>query len=106
MAHVSAAPGVGAQGVTAAVVKQQVSRDDWLMRAFLALIGLYLVVTLAVPLGIMLAKSVQDSQGAFVGLANYARYFQTPALAHSIYNSLFVSVLSTGITVPLALLYA
>ncbi|MGH7320647.1 MAG: putative 2-aminoethylphosphonate ABC transporter permease subunit, partial [Candidatus Rokuibacteriota bacterium] len=76
------------------------------MRAFLALIGLYLVVTLAVPLGIMLVKSVQDSKGAFVGLANYARYFQTPALAHSINNSLFVSALTTGITVPLAFLYA
>ncbi len=107
MAHVSAEPAVGPTGVTAAVVvKQQVSRDDWLMRAFLALIGLYLVVTLAVPLGIMLAKSVQDSKGAFIGLANYARYFQTPALAHSISNSLFVSALSTAITVPLAFLYA
>ena len=61
---------------------------------------------LAVPLGIMLVKSLQDSRGAFVGLANYVRYFQTPALAHSIANSLFVSGLSTLITVPLAFLYA
>jgi iron(III) transport system permease protein len=106
VADVSAAPAVGPPGVAAAVVKQQVSRDDWLMRAFLALIGLYLVVTLAVPLGIMLAKSIQDSQGAFIGLTNYARYFQTPALAQSINNSLFVSALSTGITLPLAFLYA
>jgi iron(III) transport system permease protein len=103
---VSAASAVGPTGVTAAVVKQQVSRDDRLMHAFLVLIGLYLVVTLALPLGIMLAKSVQDSQGAFVGLANYARYFATPALARSINNSLFVALLSTGITVPLAFLYA
>jgi iron(III) transport system permease protein len=92
--------------VAAAAVKQQVSRDDWLMRASLALIGLYLVVMLAAPLGIMLAKSVQDSRGAFVGLQNYVRYFRTPALAQSIENSLFVSTLSTFITVPLAFLYA
>jgi iron(III) transport system permease protein len=76
------------------------------MRLFLGVIGLYLVVALAVPLGIMLAKSLQDSGGAFVGLANYARYFQTPALALSINNSLFVSAVSTLITVPVAFLYA
>ncbi len=106
MAHVSAAPAVGPAGVPAAVVKQQASRDDWLMRGLLALIGLYLVVTLALPLGIMLAKSVENSKGAFVGLANYARYFETPALAQSISNSLFVALLSTALTVPLAFLYA
>ena len=38
----------------------------------------------------MLGKSVEDSKGAFVGFANYARYFETPALARSIGNSLFV----------------
>ncbi len=102
----SVAPAVGPPAMAAAVVRQEISRDDWLMRLFLALIGVYLVVTLAVPLGIMLVKSVQDSKGAFTGLANYARYFQTPALAHSINNSLFVSAVSTAITVPLAFLYA
>jgi hypothetical protein len=73
VAHVTAAPAVSSTGAAAAVVRQQVSRDDRLMRALLALIGLYLVVTLALPLGIMLAKSFQDSRGAFAGLANYAR---------------------------------
>src|SRR5262245_967236 len=90
----------------AVAVRQRVSRDDVLMRAVLGIIGLYLVVTLALPLAIMLAKSVQDKGGTFVGLANYARYFATPALARSIHNSLFVALLSTGITVPLAFLYA
>jgi iron(III) transport system permease protein len=106
VAPVSAAPAVGSAGLPAVVVRQRVSRDDWLMRALLGLIGLYLAVTLALPLAIMLAKSVQDGKGAFVGLANYARYFETPALAQSINNSLFVALLSTAITVPLAFLYA
>ena len=108
MAHVSAAPAVrpAPAGVTAAVVKQHVSRDERLMRVLLGLIGLYLVVTLALPLGIMLVKSVQDSKGVFVGLTNYARYFETPALARSINNSLFVAILSTAVTVPLAFVYA
>jgi iron(III) transport system permease protein len=106
VAHVSATPAVSPAGVTAAAVRQHVSRDEWLLRALLALIGLYLVVTLALPLGVMLVKSVEDSKGAFVGLANYARYFATPALAHSITNSLIVSLLSTAVTVPLAFVYA
>jgi iron(III) transport system permease protein len=106
VARVSATPAPDTIEVRAAVVRQEVSRDDRLMRTLLSIIGLYLIVTLALPLGIMLGKSVEDSKGAFVGLANYARYFETPALAQSIHHSFFVALLSTGITVPLAFLYA
>ena len=91
---------------TAPAVESELSRDDWLMRAFMVVIGLYLVVTLAMPLGMMLAKSVQDGKGVFVGLANYTRYFSTPALFRSIQQSLVVSTVSTLITVPLAFVYA
>jgi iron(III) transport system permease protein len=90
----------------AAVVRPETSRDDWLMRAFIGVIGLYLVVALALPLGLMLGKSLQGPRDEFVGLANYVRYFSTPALFQSIGNSLWVSVLSTVITVPLAFVYA
>jgi iron(III) transport system permease protein len=76
------------------------------MRAFIAIIGLYLVVALALPLGLMLGKSLQGPRDEFIGLANYARYFSTPALVQSIANSVWVSILSTLITVPLAFVYA
>ena len=72
----------------------------------MGLIGLYLVVTLALPLWIMLSKSLYGPKGGFVGLANYVQYFSTPALVQSVYHSLFVSILSTAITVPLAFVYA
>ncbi len=52
------------------------------------------------------AKSLQGSKDEFVGLANYVQYFSTPALFQSIGNSLWVSSLSTVITVPLAFVYA
>jgi iron(III) transport system permease protein len=87
-------------------VRPRLSPDDWLMRGLMALIGLYLVMTLAVPLGIMLAKSLQGPAGTFVGAANYAQYFSTPALFQSIANSVWVSLVSTLITVPLAFVYA
>ena len=76
------------------------------MRLFIGLIGLYLVAALALPLGLMLAKSLEGPREEFVGLANYVRYFSTPALFQSIGNSLWISILSTIITVPLAFVYA
>ena len=76
------------------------------MRAFIGVIGLYLVVALALPLGLMLGKSLQGSRDEFVGLANYIRYFSTPALFQSIGNSLWIAILSTAITVPVAFAYA
>jgi iron(III) transport system permease protein len=92
--------------VAAPAIRARVSRDERTMRICMALIGLYLLVALALPLGAMLAKSFQSPAGGFVGLANYLAYFQTPALARSIYNSFFVAVLSTLITVPFAFVYA
>jgi iron(III) transport system permease protein len=105
---VPATPAVTAAdaAVVAPAVRPRWSRDDWIMRVTLSLVGLYLMATLAVPLWVMLSKSLADSRGAFVGLANYAAYFRTPALARSIHNSFFVAMVSTAITVPLAFVYA
>jgi iron(III) transport system permease protein len=76
------------------------------MRLLIGVIGLYLVLALALPLGTILWKSLETSRGEFVGLDNYVRYFSTPALFQSIGNSLWISALSTVITVPLAFVYA
>ncbi|HSE94364.1 MAG TPA: putative 2-aminoethylphosphonate ABC transporter permease subunit, partial [Methylomirabilota bacterium] len=103
MSQVAAAP----DAVRAApAIRPQVGRDEWIMRGAMIVIGLGLVVTLALPLGVMLAKSFQNTKGEAVGLANYVQYFATPALARSIGNSFSVSILSTLITVPLAFVYA
>ncbi|MEM7222264.1 MAG: putative 2-aminoethylphosphonate ABC transporter permease subunit [Pseudomonadota bacterium] len=40
-------------------VKPKVSRDDWTMRAFMGVIGLYLLVALALPLYAMFSKSLE-----------------------------------------------
>src|SRR3546814_4137530 len=87
-------------------IKPKISRDDWIMRAAMLLIAAFLVVALVLPLYTMLSKSVQDKAGAFIGLTNYAQYFGTPALFASIYNSLFIAVISTVITISLAFFYA
>ncbi len=89
-----------------AAVRPKVSREDWLMRGGLAVIGVYLLGAVVLPLYAILSKSFQDRQGGFVGLANYAEYFATPALFNSVYNSLSISIISTVITVGLAFGYA
>ncbi len=44
--------------------------------------------------------------GTVTSFANYAAYFQTPALSQSIWNSLFVAVITTVVTVTLAFGFA
>jgi iron(III) transport system permease protein len=73
--------------------------------AIVIVVGL-LVIFLALPLWILLSKSVQGPDGSFVGFANFQRYFATPALVKSLWNSIFVALLTTAIVVPLAFVYA
>ncbi len=95
-----------ATATAAPLIKPKVGRDDWQMRAFMGIIALYLVVSLAMPLYVMLSKSLKDADGVFIGIANYLEYFGTPALTYSINNSLFVSFLTTLITVSIAFTFA
>ncbi|MBK8535058.1 MAG: putative 2-aminoethylphosphonate ABC transporter permease subunit [Candidatus Competibacteraceae bacterium] len=92
--------------VAALRIRPRLGRDGWLMGGGLLVLALYLAVTLLVPLIIMLAKSTQDSDGAFVGLANFAQYFSNPALSSAVGNSLWVSALSTLMVIALAFGYA
>jgi iron(III) transport system permease protein len=87
-------------------IRPLLGRDEWLMGGGLLVLALYLAVTLLVPLVIMLAKSLEDSVGAFVGLANFAQYFSNPALSSAIGNSIWVSALATLIVIALAFGYA
>ncbi|MFZ1642627.1 MAG: putative 2-aminoethylphosphonate ABC transporter permease subunit [Candidatus Contendobacter sp.] len=87
-------------------VRPRLGRDEWLMGGGLLVLALYLAVTLLLPLALMLAKSAQDRDGAFVGLANFAHYFTNPALSGAVGNSLWVSALATAIVIALAFGYA
>lgn len=85
------------------------SRLDWdalLLRAGVVLLVGWLLITIALPLWALLSKSFQSTDGQFVGLANYVRYFSTPALFNSIFNSVWVAVITTLIVIPLAFVYA
>ena len=102
-----ATPTIALPGRSAAVpLKQQLGRDDWIMRGALVALGVWLVLTVLLPLWSLLSKSFQAADASFVGLANFHAYFANPALAQSISNSIWVSLLSTVICVLLAFAYA
>src|SRR5437016_6452655 len=82
------------------------SREAWVARAAILLLVAWLLLSIALPLWALLSKSFQNQNGAFVGLANYVRYFSTPSLFNSIFNSIGVAVATTVIVIPLAFVYA
>lgn len=87
-------------------VKQKSDPSAWFGHIALALIALFLVAFLALPLLAILQQAVQDKEGAFNGVANFIAYAHTPALLESVWNSLWVSALVTLIAVPLAFGFA
>ncbi|MDH4059835.1 MAG: putative 2-aminoethylphosphonate ABC transporter permease subunit [Aquincola sp.] len=103
----AAAAAAGAQPpANAPAARRRLDRDDLLMRGGLVLLIAWMGISLVLPLWTLLSKSFQDQDGAFVGLANYLRYFSTPSLVDSVWNSLYVSVATTLIVLPLAFVYA
>jgi iron(III) transport system permease protein len=65
-----------------------------------------MIIFLAAPLLAILQQALQDDQGRFVGSKNFLSYLQTPALLHSLWNSIWVSSLVTLIVLPLAFTFA
>ncbi len=88
------------------VVRPKMSRDDLVMRIAISAIGVFLAVAVILPLYAMMSKSLENRDGQFVGLANFAEYFSTPALFNSAFNSLLISVIATAIVISIAFVYA
>src|ERR1019366_819067 len=72
--------------------------------AFVVMLAVVLLI--ALPLYFVLSKSVEDAAGHLIGLQNFVAYSSNAALRQSVYNSLFVSVLTAVITVPMAFAYS
>lgn len=89
-----------------AVVGLRTDAEQWLRWALLALYAGFLYAFVLAPMAQVAWRSLLDGEGGFVGLANYLRYFRTPAIAASITNSLVVSSAAMVVTVVLAFVYA
>src|ERR1051325_9657373 len=84
----------------------RISREAMVARTGVVLLVAWLLLSTALPLWALLSKSFQTQDGAFIGLANYLRYFSTPSLFNSIFNSIGVALATTIIVIPLAFAYA
>ncbi len=96
----------GASGAISGAIMPKLSSDDRIMRWFILMIGAWMVFAVLLPLYFMLSKSFQNHDGNFIGLANYASYFSTPALFYSIENSFYIAIVSTIITISMAFVFA
>jgi iron(III) transport system permease protein len=81
-------------------------RERWLVGVASLLAFVVLVVIVALPVGALVGQSFFDRAGAFVGLANFARYFDNPALVRSAFNSLWLASVSAVACTAIAYVYA
>lgn len=96
------------QAHQSAAVKQasKIGFELSIQRILLILAVAFLVMTLLMPLSTMLLKSLQNGEGQYVGLANFAEYFNNPALFRSIYHSFTIAIVTTVIVVSSAFIVA
>ena len=92
--------------MAALAIRQRADPRDWAGHAALLVIFVALLWFLAAPLAALLIQSLEDRSGAFVGLHNFVAYMQTPALAQSLWNSVWVAAAVTLATVPAAFVFA
>jgi len=88
------------------VVRRRLDAERVVRGTLLAAFALFLWIFLGWPMAQIAWRSLLDNQGRFIGLANYVRYVQTPAIGVSITNSLTVSFVAMALTVTLAFVYA
>jgi len=87
-------------------IKQRTHWSEWIGFGLQGVVLFILLAFLAAPLITIFQQAIQNSQGQYVGLSNLTTYIQTPALLHSLWNSVWVSALVTLIVMPLAFVFA
>ncbi|WP_025505039.1 putative 2-aminoethylphosphonate ABC transporter permease subunit [Vibrio parahaemolyticus] len=84
----------------------RISRDNLVLFGLLAGLSTMMILFILMPLWAMLAKSVQNSDGEFVGLANFATYFSSSSLWVSVGNTFSLGLVVTTVVGILAFGYA
>jgi iron(III) transport system permease protein len=83
------------------------ARDDArAQRLSIAVVVALLALFVAAPTVLLLVRSVGNDDGAWVGLANFARYLSTPRLLESLWDTAVVVSVSSVVSVTLAFVYA
>ncbi|MBL8310987.1 MAG: putative 2-aminoethylphosphonate ABC transporter permease subunit [Burkholderiales bacterium] len=96
----------GAAAPAATRLVQRVHWSDRVAHVWLVAIALLLLAFLAAPLAAILMQAFEGKDREFVGLSNFIAYARTPALLSSLWNSVWVSMAVTAITIPVAFVFA
>jgi iron(III) transport system permease protein len=97
--------GTAAAGITGAVRRRLVRFNAPRLAVLLAALAVF-TLALLFPLAALFSKAFTGADGAFAGLANYRKYFGTPSLSVSVWNTIFVSLVTTAFSSALGFLYA
>ncbi len=81
-------------------------KSERIIRLLLVIMGAALALAILLPVGELLLKAFMDNDGNFIGPGNFIAYFQSPYLSRAIFNSLFVSLVTTLVSVTLAFIFA
>lgn len=92
--------------LTSRTVRQRLGRDAWLQHILIIAMVITLSISILFPLWDLFSQVFVNQEGQFIGLGNLVHYFSTPALAQSFSNTMFISTLTTIVSVVLAFLYA
>ncbi|MEK4931975.1 MULTISPECIES: putative 2-aminoethylphosphonate ABC transporter permease subunit [Bacillus] len=87
-------------------IKRRIGKDEWIQRLLIIGMLLSFFIMLVLPLLQLFTQAFYDKDGAFVGVANFSKYFTTPTLVQSLQNTIWISGAATIISVTLAFAYA
>lgn len=87
-------------------ILDKISVPNLILRLIIIFMLAWFIIFLIVPITIIFSNVFQNSQGEYVGLSNFSKYFTTPALKIAIFNSISISTMTTIISVFLAFLFA
>ncbi|MBB1272206.1 putative 2-aminoethylphosphonate ABC transporter permease subunit [Psychromonas sp. SR45-3] len=85
---------------------KKLSREQLLLLISLSIVATVLVIFVVAPLWAMLRSSVLDSDGLFVGLANFSDYFESASVWRSLTNTLTLGLTVMFVVGTLAFFYA
>ncbi|MFB5250826.1 putative 2-aminoethylphosphonate ABC transporter permease subunit [Bacillus cereus] len=87
-------------------IKRRIGKEEWIQRLLIIGMLLSFFIMLVLPLLQLFTQAFYDKEGAFVGVANFSKYFTTPTLVQSLQNTIWISGAATIISVTLAFVYA
>ncbi len=88
------------------MIRQKNEHEQWIQKALVLIVFVSLFVSIIVPLGVLFRQALVDEAGAFIGFSHIRTYLSSPALVQSLTNTVYVSLMTTVVSVTLAFLYA